>query len=73
MNALLVFLKEPTPGMVKTRLAESVGHEEAARRYRALVAVLLQQLEGLKDTHVRFCYAPDDAGDAISFWILWKT
>ena len=70
MNALLVFLKEPTPGMVKTRLAESVGHEDAARRYRALVAVLLQQLEGLKDTHVRFCYAPDDAGDAISFWIL---
>lgn len=70
MNVLLIFLKEPIPGKVKTRLASTLGPEEAARCYRAMVAVLLQQLEGLTNTHVRFCYAPDDAGEAVSFWIL---
>jgi glycosyltransferase A (GT-A) superfamily protein (DUF2064 family) len=70
MNALLIFLKEPIPGNVKTRLAASVGNEEAARRYKAMVSVLLEQLEGLSNTHVRFCYAPDDAEEAISFWLL---
>ncbi len=70
MNALLIFLKEPIPGKVKTRLAATVGDEEAAKRYRSMVAVLLEQLEGLKNTRVRFCYAPDDATDAIQFWLL---
>lgn len=70
MNALLIFLKEPIAGKVKTRLAASVGEEEAALRYKAMVAVLLEQLEGLTNTHVRFCYAPDDAEEAISFWLL---
>ena len=70
MNALLIFLKEPIDGKVKTRLAASVGEKEATRRYRAMVAVLLQQFEGLNNTHVRFCYSPDDATDAITFWLL---
>ena len=70
MNTLIIFLKEPIPGKVKTRLGATTGHEEASKRYKAMVEVLLVQLEGLINTHVRFCYAPDDAGDAISFWIL---
>lgn len=70
MNALLIFLKEPIAGNVKTRLAATVGEEEAAKRYKAMVNVLLEQLEGLSNTHVRFCYTPDDAGEAISFWLL---
>lgn len=70
MNTLIIFLKEPIPGKVKTRLGATTGHEEAAKRYKAMVEVLLIQLEGLTNTHVRFCYAPDDAGDAVSFWIL---
>lgn len=67
---LLVFLKEPTPGRVKTRLAASCGPEQAADRYKALVAVLLLQLRGLRGCRVRICYAPDDADDAVRFWIL---
>ncbi|MBK1832191.1 glycosyltransferase [Verrucomicrobiaceae bacterium R5-34] len=70
MRLLLVFLKEPLPGKVKTRLAQDVGHEEAARYYRALVEVLLKQLQGLEKCRIRFCYAPDDANDAIRFWLL---
>lgn len=70
MRLLMVFLKEPIPGKVKTRLASTVGAEEAARRYKALVEVLLRQLQGLENCRIRFCYAPDDADDAIRFWLL---
>ncbi|MEJ6571784.1 MAG: glycosyltransferase [Akkermansiaceae bacterium] len=70
MRLLLVFLKEPIPGKVKTRLAQDVGDEDASRYYKALVEVLLKQLQGLQDCRIRFCYAPDDAEDAIRFWVL---
>lgn len=70
MRLLMVFLKEPIPGKVKTRLASTVGDDEAARRYKALVEVLLRQLQGLENCRIRFCYAPDDADDAIRFWLL---
>ena len=70
MRLLMVFLKEPIPGKVKTRLASDVGDENATRYYKALVEVLLRQLQGLNNCRIRFCYAPDDAGDAIRFWIL---
>lgn len=70
MRLLLVFLKEPIPGKVKTRLAQDVGDEDASRYYKALVEVLLKQLQGLQDCRIRFCYAPDDAEDAIRFWLL---
>ncbi|MGJ8672332.1 TIGR04282 family arsenosugar biosynthesis glycosyltransferase [Rubritalea sp.] len=70
MNALLIFLKEPIAGKVKTRLAASTGDDEAARRYKAMVNVLLEQLEGLSNTHVRFCHTPDDSGEAVTFWLL---
>lgn len=66
----MIFLKEPIPGKVKTRLAADVGHEDAARYYKALVEVLLRQLQGLENCRIRFCYAPDDADDAIRFWLL---
>lgn len=70
MRLLLVFLKEPIPGQVKTRLAADVGYSEAARFYKAMVEVILLQLHGLNNTRIRFCYAPDDAGDAVRFWLL---
>ncbi len=70
MRLLLVFLDEPAEGRVLPRLAADVGEREATRRHRALVEVLLRQLQGLNDCRLRFCYAPDDAGDAIRFWLL---
>ena len=70
MRLLLIFLKEPVPGRVKARLAADVGDDDATRYYKALVEVLLRQLHGLKQTRIRFCYAPHDADDAIRFWLL---
>ena len=70
MRLLNIFLKEPLPGQVKTRLAADLGDEQAAVVYRAMVRTLLQQLSGLEETDVRFYFAPDDADEAIRFWIL---
>lgn len=39
--ALLIFAKAPVPGAVKTRLAEAIGPERAARVYTDLVATTL--------------------------------
>lgn len=40
--ALLVFLKYPEPGKVKTRLAKSIGAERAAGLYREFIGLTLQ-------------------------------
>lgn len=37
MNTLLVFIRNPQPGKVKTRLARTVGDEEALRIYQILL------------------------------------
>jgi uncharacterized protein len=41
-NALVVFVKHPRPGAVKTRLAAAIGPEAAADLYRALVEHVLE-------------------------------
>jgi rSAM/selenodomain-associated transferase 1 len=45
-DVLIVFLKEPVPGRVKTRLAPLLGAEAAARLYAALVEHALAALRG---------------------------
>ena len=67
---LLIFLKEPIEGKVKTRLGKSVGDAEAVQIYRALVATLMAQLQWVSDCHYRFCFAPADAAEAMQFWLL---
>lgn len=40
-GAIIVFLREPVPGKVKTRLAASIGAEQAAAVYRRLTELTL--------------------------------
>lgn len=67
---LLIFLKEPIPGKVKTRLAKKMGETKAVQAYEALVSTLITQLKWIPNCHYRFCYAPSDADFAILNWIL---
>ncbi len=49
-KVIIIFAKEPVPGRVKTRLAEEVGAETAARLYETFVEKTLQlcaELEGV--------------------------
>jgi rSAM/selenodomain-associated transferase 1 len=61
---LIVFLKAPRPGHVKTRLAPALGEHGAAQAHRTLVETLLHRLAELPRLELRF--APDDAAPEIA-------
>src|SRR5688572_20929364 len=63
---LIVFLKAPRPGTVKTRLAETMGAMEACAAYQRLVATLLRHLADLEN--VELCFTPDDAPSEVRHW-----
>jgi hypothetical protein len=63
---LIVFVKAPRPGTVKTRLASSLGAAAACAAYRRLVGTLLRRLATLGN--VELCFTPDDAGSEILSW-----
>jgi len=69
-HLLIIFLKEPIEGKVKTRIGKTAGHEKAVQIYKSLVKTLLSQLAWVPDTHYRFCFAPADAEEAIKYWLL---
>lgn len=66
-DKLLVFLKAPRRGTVKTRLAADLGPDDALSAYRELVAVTLSHLVALAPVELRF--TPDDAGSEIAPWL----
>ena len=66
-NQLVVLLKAPRVGTVKTRLAEGIGPEAACAAYQQLVATLLANLAPLPN--VELCFAPADASAEIASWL----
>ena len=79
MRLLTLKIQEPLPGLVLPEMAADHGPEEAARRYRAIVVTTLRQLHGLADARLRLAVAPEDAHEAVRFWLLprlaenWRT
>ena len=70
MRLLIVFLEEALPRQLAPSVANVLGTEKAEVVYRATIRLLLSQLSGLERCHLRFCYRPADAHDAIRFWLL---
>lgn len=66
-NQLVVLLKAPRVGWVKTRLAEGIGPEAACAAYQQLVATLLSNLAPL--ANLELCFAPTDAHAEIAPWL----
>lgn len=66
-SRLVVFLKAPRPGSVKTRLAETLGADGACAAYRQLVERLLANLAPLPA--VELCFTPPDASSEINPWL----
>ncbi len=60
-KSLIVFLKEPRAGHVKTRLARDLGKRRAARLYRAFVQDALQWMASIPRVETRVYYAPPGA------------
>src|SRR5690349_2491443 len=65
-ESLLVFLKAPRPGQVKTRLARTLGDEAACAAYCRLVETVLIRIAWLPN--VRLVYAPVDGAEEIQSW-----
>lgn len=56
---LIIFVKEPRMGRVKTRLAKDIGHFKAWRFYRRTVRSLLKRV-GHGNWKTTICVSPDD-------------
>jgi uncharacterized protein len=66
-TTVILFLKAPRDGQVKTRLARSVGGDEALRIYRSLAEAQVRQLPPGWRTEVHF--APADAEAEMKGWL----
>lgn len=63
---MIIFVKAPRPGLVKTRLAATLGPAAACEAYCLLVETLLRGLSSLEEVELRF--APDEAAGEILRW-----
>ena len=66
---LLVFLKAPREGQVKTRLAAAVGEAAAAGLYRALAEQVLRATAPEGHYQRVVCFDPPDARAEIGAWL----
>ena len=67
VDKLVIMLKAPRVGAVKTRLARTLGAGPACAAYRVLVERLLANLAAIPCAELR--YAPDDAAAEIAPWL----
>ena len=67
-NSVLFFVKYPTAGSVKTRLAEQFGSNAAADLYRNFVTDILATLKSL-DANIKIVFAPPDSKDPFQQWL----
>lgn len=66
-TSILVFLKSPVPGTVKTRLAKTIGASQATQIYKTLVISQLSRLP--KNSQVEIHYAPSEANYSFRKWL----
>lgn len=63
---LIIFVKAPRRGSVKTRLAGAIGIEAACEAYQKMVEELVERLATIPTVELRF--TPDDAVTEIRQW-----
>lgn len=68
-RAILVFLKFPEPGRVKTRLAASLGDEGAAEAYRLLVKRVFAQCIASSPDTIALAYDPSSRESEVREWL----
>lgn len=67
-DALIVFLKHPTPGRVKTRLAAALGAEDAAAVYSAMAEELMRRTRSPRLKRLAF-HAPEATREQMEAWL----
>lgn len=67
--AILVFVRAPEAGRVKTRLAASIGADAALRVYRRLAEHTVGEALAVTGAEVRVHFTPADAEAAVRAWL----
>lgn len=73
MKSILIFVKAPVPGYVKTRLAKSVGQEKAARLYRAMARDTVTAARSVPKASVVIAYKPHSSASQPKWLIRSKS
>ena len=68
-NALLIFVKYPVPGTVKTRFAPELTPEQAAAVSRALAEDTLSAISNSACYQTSVCFAPASAWRGVRSWL----
>ena len=67
-NCILMFVKSPTAGQVKTRLAAEIGEGAAVGLYRCFVEDLISTV-GTLDVGLRLCFHPPETKSLFLQWL----
>jgi len=68
-RVIILFVKYPEKGRVKTRLARSLGDDAAVKIYCQLVSRLVRMLREVSVEEVRVCYDPSEKRQQIEAWL----
>jgi len=71
-NVVLIFLRYPEPGQVKTRLAAQIGPEQAALIYKTIAERVVAELAAKKDGScydIRLYYTPAGREEPVRRWL----
>lgn len=67
-DVLIIFVRYPQPGMVKTRLAKEIGNKKAALLHRLFVEAILMRTNDTDFARFVFYYPPEKR-EAIRNWL----
>lgn len=67
-NILIIFVKYPQPGLVKTRLAKDIGKSQAASLYKSFVDVIVKRNISSRFKMIIF-YTPGNRENEIRRWL----
>ncbi|MDR4507945.1 MAG: TIGR04282 family arsenosugar biosynthesis glycosyltransferase [Candidatus Brocadiaceae bacterium] len=69
-NALIVFIKYPEPGQVKTRLAKDIGNEKACSLYMRLVCDVIKNIFNNNKTYdICIFFSPPEREKELKQWL----
>lgn len=68
MRRVLIFLKDPQPGTVKTRLAATLGDDAASALYQACIELTLERLQAFRQDAVLYV-DPPEALERLAAWV----
>ncbi len=69
---LIIFVKYPEPGKVKTRLAKDIGKEEAAQIYSGMAKTVIHTVSKSRDYEMMIFFDPPERKSEVEKWLQYK-